>query len=85
MMKDIDRGFTIKNYYLAEIDQVGNEEYRSNIDRWSWDIYIAANENSEYQGKAVAPGKGIEVPWTPLAGQDYLEEMMGICQQQMTN
>lgn len=74
--------YKVQNYYLAEIDQVEKGKSVLKMDRWSWDIYIAANENKEYQGKAVAPGKGIEIPWTPL-GKDFLEEMMGICQRKM--
>jgi hypothetical protein len=73
------RGFTIKNYYMADINHVKDSENK----RWSWDIYIAANDNEEYRGKALAPGKGVEIPWTPLVEKDFLEEMMAICEQVM--
>ncbi|TWI59910.1 hypothetical protein [Halalkalibacter nanhaiisediminis] len=80
MRREHTKGLTVKNHYLAEIDYIGEREYKN---KWSWDIYIAANEKEEYHGKALAPGKGIEIPWTPLAGQDLLEEMMDMCEQQM--
>lgn len=66
-----------KKHYLAEID------YKNRLERWSWDIYIASNENKEYVGKAMAPGKGIEVPWTVLEQKDYLGEMIEICEELM--
>ncbi|MFC0559436.1 hypothetical protein [Halalkalibacter alkalisediminis] len=77
-MKEVIGNFKVKNYYLAEIENVGDK-----LKSWSWDIYIAANDKMEYKGKALAPGKGIEVPWTSLGGQDVLEEMMDLCAQQM--
>ncbi|MDT8860365.1 hypothetical protein N0O92_08975 [Alkalihalobacillus sp. MEB130] len=76
MMKNLK----VKNHYLAEIEHTGEKNYKN---RWSWDIYIAADENEEYRGKALAPGKGIEIPWTKLTGKDLLAEMMGLCESQM--
>ncbi|WP_088106104.1 hypothetical protein [Halalkalibacter urbisdiaboli] len=72
--------FKVQNYYLVEIE---NTDERYDKSRWSWDIFIAANENQEYRGKALAPGKGIEIDWTPLVGNDLLAEMMGLCESQM--
>ncbi|MBP3950079.1 hypothetical protein [Bacillus suaedae] len=66
-----------KKHYLAEID------YKNCSERWSWDIYIVANENQEYLGKALAPGKGVEIPWTLLGQKDYLGEMIEICEELM--
>ncbi len=82
MMDNINE-FKVKNYYLVEIDNVGDVESRNEGKTWSWDIYIAANENEEYRGKALAPGRGIEVPWTALVKGDFLEEMIEICEEQM--
>ena len=80
MMKELIGNFKMKNYYLAEIDHAGDK-----LKSWSWDIYIAANDKKEYKGKALAPGKGIEIPWTSLGGQNVLEEMMSLCEQKMPN
>ncbi|WP_413378255.1 hypothetical protein [Alkalihalobacillus sp. 1P02AB] len=77
------RDFKVKNHYLAEIDRTEGPEYYSSPERWSWDIYIAADHNKELHGKALAPGKGIEVPWTPLIEADALQEMMEKCEAQM--
>ncbi|GAE33238.1 hypothetical protein [Halalkalibacter akibai] len=77
MMKGLMGDFKFKKHYLAEIDHVGEK-----LKSWSWDIYIAANDKQEYRGKALAPGQGIEIPWTPI-GENILEEMMALCEQQM--
>jgi hypothetical protein len=75
--------FKVKNHYLVEIDNLGNLDFRECLKRWSWDIYIASNDNHEYRGKALAPGKGVEVPWTKLRKADLLEEMIEICKRKM--
>ncbi|KYG30582.1 hypothetical protein [Alkalihalobacillus trypoxylicola] len=72
-----------KNYYLAEIDYKTQTAYSNSTERWSWDIYITATDNNEYIGRASAPGKGIEVPWTKLMTADYLQEMMEKCEEHM--
>ncbi|WP_332695798.1 hypothetical protein [Halalkalibacter lacteus] len=77
------REFKVKNHYLVEIDNQGDLDYRQKVKTWSWDIYIAANDHQEYRGKALAPGKGIEIPWTELSKADLLEEMIEICERQM--
>lgn len=68
----------VNKYYLAEID-INPQKHQT--ERWSWDIYISTNENDQYYGKAHAPGRGIEIPWTPLRKQDYLAEMIDLCEQ----
>ncbi|TWI55271.1 hypothetical protein [Halalkalibacter nanhaiisediminis] len=75
--------FTVQNYYLVEIDHVGGVDPRNKVTKWSWDVYIATNEKEEYRGKALAPGRGVEVPWTVLGKKDLLEEMIEMCQQHM--
>ncbi|KHF41132.1 hypothetical protein [Halalkalibacter okhensis] len=74
--------FTVKNHYLVEIKQTG-EAVKDNLKAWSWDIYIAMNEDQQYRGRALAPGKGVEIPWTELSKSDVLEEMITICEQEM--
>jgi hypothetical protein len=77
------REFTIKNHFLVEIDNLAVSECTNKFKTWSWDIYIAANDKQEYRGKALAPGRGVEVPWTVLDSQDFLEEMIEHCEQRM--
>ena len=66
-------------YILATINRAkGNVK-----ENWSWDIYIKRSSDQEFTGKAKAPGKGVEIPWTKLVQQDFLEEMLEKCQEQM--
>ncbi|ARK31956.1 hypothetical protein [Halalkalibacter krulwichiae] len=74
------REFSIKNHFLVEIDNKGDLASTNKQSTWSWDIYIAVNEHEEYRGKALAPGKGIEVPWITLTSSDMLEEMISHCE-----
>ncbi|MFC0559439.1 hypothetical protein [Halalkalibacter alkalisediminis] len=76
------REFTIKNHFLVEIDNAGVES-TNKLKTWSWDIYIAANDQQEFRGKALAPGQGVEVPWTTLEKQDVLAEMIEHCEKLM--
>ncbi|WP_062051286.1 hypothetical protein [Bacillus sp. JCM 19034] len=73
--------FGQNKYYLAEIDSTPTKHQ---AERWSWDIYISTNENDQCYGKAFAPGRGIEIPWTPLREQDYLAEMIDLCEQSIS-
>ncbi|MDT8858669.1 hypothetical protein N0O92_00405 [Alkalihalobacillus sp. MEB130] len=75
--------FTVQNHYLVEIEQTRGVVSSDNFKTWSWDIYIARNEQEQYRGRALAPGKGIEIPWMELSKEDVLEEMISICEQQM--
>lgn len=77
------REFQIKNHFLVEIDNVGSEDSTNKLRTWSWDIYIAANDQEEYRGKALAPGQGVEVPWTSLVQEDLLAEMIEHCEKLM--
>ncbi|GAE33244.1 hypothetical protein [Halalkalibacter akibai] len=77
------REFTVKNHFLVEIDNHAVQDGAGKLKTWSWDIYIAANDKAEYRGKALAPGKGIEVPWITLATENYLEEMIAHCEKRM--
>ncbi|KMK77396.1 hypothetical protein [Alkalihalobacillus pseudalcaliphilus] len=75
--------FILRKYYLAEIDRKDFGSEISSPERWSWDIYIAADHDKVLHGKASAPGKGVELPWTPLLQTDALQEMMDKCEAQM--
>ncbi|GAE27432.1 hypothetical protein JCM9140_3579 [Halalkalibacter wakoensis JCM 9140] len=77
-----EKDFVVKNHYLVEINQARQENVKQNLKTWSWDIYIAMNGEQQV-GRALAPGKGIEIPWTQLTKYDGLEEMIEICEQQM--
>jgi len=76
------REFTIKNHFLVEINNAGADS-TNKLRTWSWDIYIAVNEQQEYRGKALAPGQGVEVPWTVLEESDLLAEMIEHCEKLM--
>ena len=77
----MEQEFDMRKHYLAEIDQT--DEVRFQSERWSWDIYLARDENHMLHGRATAPGKGVDLPWAPISQQDALQEMVDKCKAHM--
>ncbi|MCK0470247.1 hypothetical protein [Halalkalibacter sp. APA_J-10(15)] len=80
MERNVKNSARVNKYYLAEID-INPKKHQT--ERWSWDIYISTNDDDQYYGKAHAPGRGLEIPWTQLEKPDFLAEMIDLCEQKI--
>lgn len=80
------RKYQVIEHYLIEIDNV--KSFGSNgtmTNTFSWDVYIAVNDQDEYKGRAVEIAKNISLPWTSLKEHLYLDEMINYIERTMKN
>jgi hypothetical protein len=45
----------------------------------AFDIYIAGNDEDQYQGRAKCKSKGVSIDWTIIHGENLLQEMIKKC------
>lgn len=72
-------------FHLVEIENkksVGNIGTTTEV--WKWEITIA-DKGEVYKGKAVVPGRKVELPWIQILGLQPLEKMINMCKKYMGN
>ncbi|WP_204312310.1 hypothetical protein [Bacillus cereus] len=74
------RQFVIQDHYLLEVDDVKPFNGGTITTTYSWDVYIANNED-EYRGRAIEHGKSLNIPWTILRKHNFDNEMIKMCEE----